>query len=183
MTRSWLSFPFQEWVDRPTVLHTDLGYEEATERVQAVTATGPWWRPSPPSKTLVGQVGDRWFRVRVPGGRVTGNPHMPVLLGRLAARPQGADVQLEIERPQLWRGRVTRLAVMTILPTAFVVGLIGVLTGTRDDAGGSMWPFVLGPLGLAAAFTVFDYALRREARLQERRLCRRVIELLALREA
>lgn len=151
-------------------------------RIKAVTATGPWWKPTPRVGSLAGKVGDDWFRIRLPWGWAMGNPFRPVLVGQVAAGSSGTHVRLQVERPWLWREKLNRVISMIVLSIFFVVGVIGVLTGSTMDDGTSMLPIALLPLGMAAVFIVFDYVFRRAARWEERRLRRIVTEVLGLTE-
>jgi hypothetical protein len=172
---SWLSFPFQEVPDQATRVRSALTPADVSARIEAATSNGRRWGIDP---GIVGQVGDDWFRLRF-NDPLARNPHRPVLLGHFIAAPGGADITMKIERPQLWAAKAIRIGMMTIFPIVFVVGLIGLTSGGRTDQGGSVLPFVLGPLGMAAFFVGFDGVLRLQAGSHERRLREFLTDVLA----
>ena len=168
--------PFGDHVEQQTI-RSSVPPKAVLERIRQSAARSPGWLTA---AGLVGDVGDDWFRLHVGGplrnaGR---NPYRPVLLGRVAASGEGANVRLHVERPNLWLAKMLFVGLMTILPIVFVAGVVGMLGGARTDQGASLVPFVVGPIAIAAFCIGLLATFRREARLQEQRLLTSVLDLL-----
>jgi hypothetical protein len=173
----WLRFGSDDIPDaKEWRLYTTVGSDVVLERLRQGSGERLAWVSM---NKIFAEMNDQGFRLRVGMWGAVRNPHRPILVGHLTSLPGGTEVRMHFERPHAWVGTALAIGAATILPIVFIAGVIGMLVGARTDQGGSLLPFVVGPIGMASFFYIFGAALRYQARSQEERLTAFVDTLVA----